>query len=344
MLPAKMQEMSMATANHFSLLSLVRIGLNDSSEDELQAFMKEVESREPRVYQEDVVSVREILLMLSPILAGIAVGFWAMFWYFSISPEPVFLLLMLSIMLPFFVGMMVMFLIVFRRESQARACGIGGISRTSLSASVLFLDMILNGHLEIGELVDSTRLEEFGRFDRTGYGRTIFTLRKLDLGEEYAQLIRQKMLTTVSGKQRLFVTLFPFAIVAVTAMMILMMIPQIRAVLSEEVAIIALVLSIVLGTLLISGLAILIRRTGAPARRAELEMVFAEPDLRSETRLVLERLLAVLLSECEYPLRILTISEYDGITYTGTTYTTEKGINLREAILVPRRFSSLDYD
>jgi len=332
------------TANHLFRRSIVRVRLNDTSEGDLQAFMKAVESREPIVYQEEVVSAREILLMLSPILAGIAVGISAMFWYLSTSPEPAFLFLMLSLVLPLFAGIMAMFLTVSRRESQTRAHGIRGVSRTSLSVSFLFLDMILNGHLEIGEFVDSTRLEEFGRFDRTGYGRTIFTLKRLDLGEECAELIRQKMLSTVSGKERSFVILFPFAIIAVTVTMIVMMIPHIRAIVPEEVAIIALVLSVVLGTLLISGLAILIRQTGAPGRREELERAFAEPDLRSETRLVLERLLAALLSECEHPLRILTISDYDGIRYTGTTYTTEKGITLREAILVSRRFSPLDYD
>ncbi|MHA2432513.1 MAG: hypothetical protein ACXADO_04705 [Candidatus Thorarchaeota archaeon] len=313
--------------------------MNDTSQDDLQAFMRAVESREPRVYQEEVVSVREILLIISPLLVGSAVGFVAIFRYLSTSPEPVFLSLMLSIMVPLLVGIIVMFLIVFRRESQAREYGLKGVSRSSLSLTILFLDMILNGYVDTGEIADLPRPEEYLRSSQRGYGTTIYTLKKLDheTGDNYADLIREKILSTMTGKERLFAKVFPFALITAAAALLVAMVSLEWSMIPEQAALVALAAGLIAAVLLMCGLGINAVRTRGEEPRPELEMAISEPDLKTQTSIALDRLLETILSEGEHPLRVLTISDYDELRYTGTTYTTEKGMTLREAVLIPRR-------
>ncbi len=337
-----MMPLSLLTANHLFRRPIVRVRLNDSSEGQLHEFMKAVERREPRVYHEDVVSTREILLMLSPLVTGIAVGFLAMFWYFSTSSEPEFLFFMLSVLLPLLVGIFVMFLFVFRKASQAREYGLMGISRSSLSLTILFLDMILNGYVDTGEIVDSPRPEEYLRFSQRGYGATIYAVKTLDsdTGEKYAALIREKILSSLTGKERLFAKVFPLALVIVAATLVITIVVMTFSMVPEQVALTALAASVIVAVLLICGLGVYAVRTRGEEPPPELKKAMSEPDLKTETGVILDRLLWTILSEGEHPLRVLTISDYDELKYTGTEYTTERNITLKEAVLVPKHAAS----
>lgn len=107
----------------------------------------------------------------------------------------------------------------------------------------------------------------------------------------------------------------------------------------EQLTTIVLILSTVMGSILICMICAHLRRESARGPSEELERAVLEPDLKTETRLILERLLSTLYSEEEHPLRVLTISEFDELTYTGHTYTTSRGIILREAVLIPQCFN-----
>ncbi|MBY8996080.1 MAG: hypothetical protein KGD60_00010 [Candidatus Thorarchaeota archaeon] len=315
--------------------------MNESQNSELNEFMKVVERRDSRVYQEDSMNSREIMYMLAPILVGAIGSVVGLFLFTLIASESDFLLLLLMLVSPLCIGVIVMLMIAIKLSARSTQYGLKGVSRGLLSVTILFLDMLLEGYADIGNIVEPSPPEEFSRYTSMGFSVTNFALKKLDPEscKIHAQLLKEKKQSTWSLREKLFMNYAWFILLLIVGLMIVAVVLHTFNLVSDYVAIIMLTLSVVLGGALVCIIVAQLRRISEREPSEELERAILEPDLKTETRLILDRLLGTLFSEGEHPLRILTISEYDELKYTGHTYTTSRGFTLREAVLIPRRFS-----
>jgi hypothetical protein len=304
--------------------------------------MKAVEKREPRVYHEDSMDSREILYMLAPIMVGSVASVIGLFLFVMIGSEEDILLLFLLIGIPLGLGVAAWLVIAIILSARAPKFGLRGVSRGLLSATILFLDMLLEGYIESGNIVEPSPPEEYSRYASMQFYAARFALKKLDLEnyKTHTQRFKEKRQASWSTGERLFNNYAVFAFILIVGSIIAAIVLQSFSLISEYLTIIVLTSSLILGVLLVCMISVYYRRNAKREPSEELERAVLEPDLKTETHLLLDSLLGILISEGEHPLRLLTISEYDELTYTGNTYVTSRGITLREAVLIPRRFSS----
>ena len=284
---------------------------------------------------------REILLLLTPIVVGFVVSVIALFSLLFVGFEVDFLIILLILGSPPGVGIVVMFTIAFRLDKQAAQYGIHGISRSLLSVTILFLDMLLEGHADTGNIVEPSPPEEFSRYTSLGFSSTNFALKKIDPESHkiHATLLKEKKQSTASWGGKLVMRFGWFFLVFIFGTLIVVVVLQNFNLLQEDLALIVLYSLSLVGVLVICMFAGHFRRTSQTAPSDELERAILEPDLKTETRLILDRLLGTLFSEGKHPLRVLTIGNYDELNYTDNTYRTSRGIILREAVLIPRHLS-----
>lgn len=280
--------------------------------------------------------------MLAPLLVGAIGSVIGFFLFILVATESDFLILLLMLGGPIVLGVVVMFVIAVKLDARAARYGLKGVSRSLLSVTILFLDMLLEGYADTGSIVKPSPPEEFSRYTSRGFATANFALKRID-PESYkihAQLLKEKKQSTLSSVEKLIMNYSWLFLILIAGLIIVVFVLQTFSLVSENEVTIMLTLSIVLGAPIVYTIITQFRRISEREPSEELERAILEPDLKTETRLILGRLLGTLFSEGEHPLRVLTISEYDELNYTGNTYTTSRGIILQEAVLIPRRFST----
>jgi hypothetical protein len=303
--------------------------------------MKAVERREPIVYDEDAMDPREILYMLAPIVVGFTGSVIGLFYFIYAFSEEDLLTLILILGIPPTIGVALTFGIAFKLNERARKLGVKGVSRGLLSATILYLDMLLEGHIESIKIIGPSPPDEINRYALSGLSSTSFALKRIDPEnfKIHRQLLNEKREATWSLGKRLFMNYVVFALVILAGLMIATIVLPSLNLVPEELAQAGLILSAIAGFLLVCIIGIYLRKNHEERPSEELRNAMLEPDLKSETRLILDRLLSTLLSEGIHPLRVLTINEYSELIYTGNAYMTSKGIKLREALLIPHCFN-----
>jgi hypothetical protein len=307
----------------------------------LTEFMKAVERREPMVYDEDAMDPRETLYMLAPIVVGFAGSVIGLFYFIYAFSEEDLLILILILGIPPTIGAALTFGIAFKLTVRASKLGVRGVSRGLLSATILYLDMLLEGHTESIKIVGPSPPDEINRYALSGLSSTSLVLKRIDPENFriHRQLLKEKREATWSLGKTLFMNYGVFALIILAGLMITAIaLPSLNLV-PEEVAEAGSILTTIAGFLMVCIIGIYLRKNNERKPSEELRSAMLEPDLKSETRLILDRLLGTLLSEGEHPLRVLTTNEYNELTYTGNTYMTSNDIKLREALLIPHCFN-----
>ena len=304
--------------------------------------MKVVENRESRVYHEDYMTSREILYMLAPIFVGCGGSVIGLFLFILVESENDYLILLPLVGGPLILGVVVMFVIALKLDARAAQYGLKGVSRGLLSITILYLDMLLEGYTDTGNIVEPAPPEEFSRYTSRGFSTTNFALKRIDPDSYkiHAQLLKEKKQSIQPSREKLFINYVWFVLFLIVGLIFVVFVLQNFNLISEYDLMKMLTLSTIVGVLLVCIIGTQRRRISEREPSEELEKAILEPDLKTETRLILDRLMGTLFSEGEHPLRVLTISEYDELTYTGNTYMTSRGIMLREAVMIPKRFRS----
>ncbi len=308
---------------------------------ELNEFMSSVEKKAPRVYSEDNMVIREVLYMLAPIFGGIIVSIIALFSFPFIASEEDFLILLLAIGIPPGIGLVLMLVIAFKLSKRAANYGLRGVSRNLISVTILFLDTLLEGYLDTGRIIEEQSPEELKLYASGGFFATRFALKRLD-PENYKihdQLFKEKKQANKSLREKVLDHYASFVFLLIAGLIVAAIALQSLNLLPEYLTTIALTLLIVIGILLICIMGIHLRKKSESGLSEELERAVLEPDLKTETQYILDKLLITLVCEGEHPLRLLTIGEHNLLTYTGNTYLTSRGIMLKEAVLIPKCFN-----
>ncbi|MFW9976316.1 MAG: hypothetical protein ACFFDQ_13675 [Candidatus Thorarchaeota archaeon] len=314
--------------------------MNESQDLELTEFMRAVEKRASRVYFENNMDTYELVYMLTPVFVGFVASTILLFSYLDVAVEIDFLILLLALGLPLGMGILVMILVAFQLTLKAATYGVRGVSRNLLSVAIMFLDMLNEGHLHTGNIIEQPSLEEYDLYSSRGFSATNLVLKKLDPGsyEIFSQFLKEKKQASKALREKLFDYSVIFGFILIVGLIIAAFMLQSLNLISEDLTMMLLTFSTVVGILLVCIASVHLRRKSERGPSEELERTILEPDLKTETQLTLDRLLGTLISEAEHPLRVLTIGEHDLLTYTDHTYKTSKDIILREAVLIPKRF------
>jgi hypothetical protein len=303
--------------------------------------MRAVKEKAPRVYSENNMNSREVFYMLAPIFGGIVVSLIALFSFPLFGSEEDVMILLLLIGVPLGIGIALTIVVAIKLSNQAASYGVRGVSRNLISFTVLYLDMLLEGYVDTGRITEESSPEEFRFYSASGFSAIRLALKRLD-PENYklhTQLFKEKKQANWSLREKFFNNYAIFALIFIAGSMIATIALQSLNLVPEYLTTIVLIFSTVMGLLLICVIGAHLRRELKRGPSEELERAILEPDLKTETHLILERLLSTLCSEEEHPLRLLTINEYIELTYTGHAYNTSRDITLREAVLIPRCFN-----
>ncbi len=273
--------------------------------------MKAVEKRELRVYHEDSMTSQEMLYILALLLVGVVGSVIGLFLFILIGSENDFLILLLFLGSPIGLGVVVMFVIALKLDARAAHYGLKGVSRSLLSITILYLDMLLEGYTDTGNIVEPAPPEEFSRYTFRGFSTTNFALKRIDPDSYkiHAHLLKEKKQSVQPSREKQFMNYVWLVLFLIVGLIFVVFVLQSFNLISEYEFMKMLTLFTVAGVLLVCIIGSQRRRISEREPSEELELAILEPDLKTETRLILDRLMGTLFSEGEHPLRVLTISE-----------------------------------
>jgi hypothetical protein len=179
-----------------------------------------------------------------------------------------------------------------------------GINRLQLGAAISFLDMIHEGYVDVGKIIEPKKPEEHIELSTAAYGSALIVLGKIDpeMKTRWSTLLREKISPHVSLWSKTIIRLTVYGSIAILAVYVLALILRLLELLGPNL----------------------------------FFLILSEPDIRMETGLALDLVIDTILSEGKHPLRLLVIGEHSELLYTGCTYRTSKDVTLREAVLIPR--------
>lgn len=210
--------------------------------------------------------------------------------------------------------------------------GVRGVPRRDLSTTITFLDMVASGLPDIGKIPEFEKPEEFSSTSFETLRITRRVLDKIDpgLGTRWHETLSEGLSQAISPMSKAFirVTLFGAVILVVFAKVL-----DILGVLTPVDSLLVPVLIVAFILAALAAHAVKRLNTNPPL---ELQEALHNPKIRNETTYVLDHLLTVIIEEGEYPLRLLVLSDYNELQYTGRTYLTTTEVSLRETVLIPR--------
>ena len=309
-----------------------------------EEFLALVENGEQRVYPEK--SIDEVHRIYVPIVLGGAIAIISeviiLIHFNSLMFEFVFIFMVL----PMLVGIILTIIAgrsVIRNEGRY---GVQGINRNILSKAIHFLDMVHQGHADIGRVTDSPRPEELLATMTFGFGSAVYALKRIDpdLAKTWTSTLSEKLKPEVSSKSIWFIRITIYGTLAAIPICLIAWVLNIIGVASEEVfKYIVIIVGIALLILISALLVFVITTFGKEAPQGVVDAL-SEPQLRMDTKMALDRIIQTIREEGQYPLRVLVLGKYDDLVYTERIYKTSKDYELKAAALFPVYDSSLKGD
>ncbi len=300
-----------------------------------EEFLALVENGEQKVYPEK--SIDEAHRIYVPMVLGGAIAIISevihLIHFNSLLIEFVFIFMILPILagtiLTIVAGRSVI-------ENEGRY-GVRGVNRKILSKAIHFLDMVHQGHADIGSVTNPPRPDELAASMTIGFGSAVYTLKRIDpdMAKTWSSTLSEKLNPEVSSKTKWFMRITIFGTLAAIPICLIAWVLNMIGVISEE-----LFKYIVVGVgialiILISALLVFVITTFHEEAPQGVLDALSEPQLRMDTEMVLDRIIQTVREEGQYPLRVLVLGEYEELVYTGLTYTTSKEHKLKAAVLFP---------
>ena len=302
---------------------------------EQKNFLSLVENGEKRVYPEK--SIDEVRRIYLPIVLGGVVAIISeviiLIHLESLANEFVFIFMFL----PMLIGTLLT--IISGRsviENEGRY-GVRGINRKILSRAIHFLDMVHQGHADIGRVTDPSQPDELLATMTICFGSAVYALKRIDpeLAKIWSSTLGEKLKPEVSSKLTWFIRITIFGILAPIPVILISWTLNIVGVISEEVfKYIAIIVGVVLLILISAVIVYAITKVGADAPQGVVDAL-SEPQLRMDTELALDKIIQTVREEGQHPLRVLVLGKYDNLVYTERIYKTSKDYELKAAALFP---------
>ena len=312
----------------------------DSSDTRIEDFLNSIRNNESHVYAEHDWSGIKALRMLLPLLCGFAttlLGAYVMWIDHVMIPDNPWLRLTI-LFGPIALGTGFSFRYLLGQRKIVKDYEVRGINRLQLGAAISFLDMIHEGYVDVGKIIEPKKPEEHIELSTAAYGSALIILGKIDpeMKTRWSTLLREKISPHVSLWSKTIIRLTVYGSIAILAVYVLALILRLLELLGPNLFFLILGVSVVIVIvfIIILGAYVYIMREAAPP--AGVVEAISEPDIRMETGLALDLVIDTILSEGKHPLRLLVIGEHSELLYTGCTYRTSKDVTLREAVLIPR--------
>ena len=298
-------------------------------------FLALVENGEQRVYPEK--SIDKANRIYVPMVLGGAIAIISEVIYFihfnSLMIEFVFIFMIV----PILIGVLLTIVAgrsVIRNEGQY---GVRGINRKILSKAIHFLDMVHQGHADIGRITDSRRPDELVATTTIGFGSAVYALKRIDpdLAKMWTSTLSEKLKPETSSKFTWFLRISLFGILAALPVIFIAWVLHLIGVFNEDVfKYIVIIATVVFLILAGACMVFVITKFGAEAPQGVLDAL-SEPQLRMDTEMALDRIIQTVREEGQYPLRVLVLEKYDDLVYTERIYRTSKDYELKAAALFP---------
>lgn len=314
--------------------------LADSSDTRIEDFLSSIRDDKSHAYAEYDWSGIKALRMLLPLLCGFAttlLGVYVMWIDHVVIPDNPWLRLTI-LFGPIAIGTGFSFRYLLSQRNTVKNYEVRGVNRLQLGAAISFLDMIHEGYVDVGKIIEPKKPEEHIEFPTAAYGSALIVLGKIDpeMKQRWSTLLREKISPHVSLWSKTLVRLTACGSMAILAVYVMASILRLLGLLSPNLFFLILGVSVVMLIvfIIILGTYVHIMRDAAPP--AGVVKAISEPDIKMKTGLVLNLIIETILSEGKHPLRLLVIGEHSELLYTGRAYRTSKDITLREAVLIPR--------
>ncbi len=310
-------------------------------------FLEMVESGQRTVYPED--SPSKVGRALTPVVkVGIllAVGIYSLTFLFALSIigdfDPSFISTFMFLATTG-VATVPTCLHASKRTRKKSTYGIRGISRTRLSRAIFFLDILENGHMEVGKIKGPSVPEETGANMTHAHGAAIYALSRIDRGlaNTWRTTLKETLAPETPRRAIWLLKVTVFGIVMVFPFIAIVMIFAVLGVLSGSIAFQIMWASF--GVMFVFLIVLFLDFAWSSHHRNVPERVLAavtEPQVRFDTEQALEKLVEVYKEEGKYPLRVLVFDNREAFVYTDLVYETTKGYMLRAAALFPNQTTS----
>ncbi|MFX0108570.1 MAG: hypothetical protein ACFE7R_09820 [Candidatus Hodarchaeota archaeon] len=303
-----------------------------------EEFMSLVEKGESRVYYEDITPQKLMIRFFLPVILGACLGIAALFTAITFGAPMDALLFFVLLLGPTGGGFIVAIFLSLRTVAGASEYSVRGVTRTDLSIAIMFLDMVNVGEADLGRIAESERPAEYDYIRTQGLGIALTTLNKIDpgMGSKWFEVISQRMSQAFSFREKLFLRILFFGtIISVIAGFSLEILRRLGLI--DDLLVLYLILGdVIIAVILMIGLIAHIVRNRDAEPPEKVIQALGEPEVRTETDYALTRLFRVVSEEGRYPLRVLVLGSYDYLEDTGRTFTTSRGLTLREAVLFPK--------
>jgi len=314
--------------------------LVDSFDTRIEDFLSSVRDGESHVYAEYDWSGIRTLRMFLPLLCSFAItllGVYVMWIDHVVIPDNPWLRLTI-LFGPIAIGTGYSFRYLLSQNKMVKDYEVRGANRLLLGAAISILDMIHEGYVEVGKIIEPKKPEEYIELPTAAYGSALIVLGKIDpeMKTRWSTLLREKISPHVSLWSKTFLRLTVYGSMAILAVYAITTILRLLGLLDPNLFFLILGVSVVIliiFIILLGACAYIMRDAALPTGLVE---AISEPDIRMETGLVLDLVIETILSEGKHPLRLLVIGEHSELLYPGRTYRTSKDVTLREAFLIPR--------
>ncbi len=303
-----------------------------------EEFMRLVEAGEPRVYTEESSPRSIFIYFLVPIIVGAVLGFTILIIAITVEVTFTAPLFFGIILIPTFAGFLIGVVLIVKSVGKGEEFRVREIPRSELSLAIAFLDMIREGKADVGKITDPRKPEEYRRFTSLVLSITLKVLNKLDpeISKKWFEKVSQKLSQEFGFAQKLFLRVAFFgSIVAFVAMFLVDIFRRMTLIDAMLALYIMIPLAIFAAFMLIVLVAYVLKYKNAEPPE-NVVLAISDPEVRTETESVMKRIFDMVVEEGEYPLRVLVLGEYSELEYTDRTYDTDRGLVLREAVLIPR--------
>jgi hypothetical protein len=239
---------------------------------------------------------------------------------------------------PIAIGTGLSFRYLLSQNKMVKDYEVRGVNRLQLGAAMSFLEMIHEGYVDVGRVIEPKKPEEHIELPTAAYGSALIVLGKIDpeMKTRWSTLLREKISPHVSLWSKALVRLTVYGSMAILAVYVMASILRLLGLFGPNLFFLILCVSFIILIVFIIILGAYVRIMRDAALPTGLVEAISEPDITTETGLALDLVIETILSEGKHPLRLLVIGEHSELLYTGRTYGTSKDVTLREAVLIPR--------
>ncbi len=219
---------------------------------------------------------------------------------------------------------------------------IRGLQGILVSRALQFLDMLQQGHADIGKITDSQKPKVAADSMGIAYGAVLTVLARIDpdLKKSFSSILREKLRPEVSTSVVWFIRITVFgSIFGIIVLVLIDLLGSFR-ILPLEIAIPITLVGFTIVVILVLSITIYAFKNQGKDPPQNVIDAISELPVRFEAERAFQTIVEFVREETPHPLPILVIGDYDDFEYTGEVFTTSRGLTVRLANIPPTHWNN----